>query len=94
MEAYSSYIYVFTAVFAIVSTIAGYVLHRKTKTLSTLIIFIGFLLVLISSIIFVAYLGFTTLQKYLVVFTIVSIIGYALTSIGFFAYAIKLKSEQ
>lgn len=89
-----TFLYSFSSLFAIVSTIAAYILHKKTRALSTLIIFIGFLLGLISSIVFVVSLGFGDIKKYTEILTMVSYMAGPLTSIGFFIYAVKLKSEK
>ena len=86
-----TFVYAVSALFAIISAIAGYILHKKTKTLSTLIIFIGFLLGLASSIVFVASLGFGGLQKYVSIITMISFMAGPLTSIGLLMYAVKLK---
>ena len=86
-------IYVFSIIFGIIAIIASYILHKKTRALSTLAILVGYLLGVVPGIIWVALFAFDAPKKLLEIVTLIPYISSPLITMGLLIYAVKLKNN-
>jgi len=87
------FIYVLSAVLGIVALIAAFILHKKTRALSTLTILIGYLIAIVPFILWLPLYAYDAPKNLMEIITIIPYISSPLTVIGFFIYAVKLKSN-
>ena len=87
------FIYVMSTIFGIIAIIASYILHRKTKALSTFTILIGYLLGVVPGTIWVAMFAFDVPKQLMEIVTLIPFISSPLITIGLLVYAVKLKSN-
>lgn len=87
------FIYSFSIIFGIIAIIASYILHKKTKALSTLVILIGYLLGVVPGFIWLALFVFNGPKIYMEIATIIAYISSPLITIGLLIYAVKLRNN-
>ena len=87
------FIYVISILFGIIAIIASYILHKKTKAISTLIILIGYVLAVVPLIGWLALYAFDSPKMLMEILTLIASIASPLTIIGLLFYAINIKSK-
>ena len=88
------FLYSIGILFSIIGIIASYILHRKVKKSSTLVILIGYLLSVIPSATFLLANALNASKIFLETTTFISYLSGPLIITGFLVYAIKLKKNE
>ena len=88
------FLYSIGILFSVVGIIASYILHRKVRKLSTLVILIGYLLSVIPSATFLLANALNAPKEFLEATTFITFLSGPLIISGFLVYAIKLKKIE
>ena len=85
------FLYSVGILFSVIGIIASYILHRKVRESSTLVILIGYLLSVIPSATFLLANALNAPKAFLETTTFIAFLSGPLIITGFLVYAIKLK---